>query len=300
MSPQPTGPATVGDLYVMADGSRRCAPACVQPCQKPCSPCCSTDNLSFPAALAELLATMFIVLFGGGAVAYNNFLAHHHECCVGLAIGLVAVVLAFGLAYYAMTLAFNWVSGAFFNPAYVLAAMLTGRMTFLQGLIYIAAELVGAIIAGALLLLFVKHFDPTLGTPVVAAGFSTGRAVLLEGVAVMFLVLVLLITARCAQTRAAAYGITVAAMAFFAFPFTSAVFNPWVHLGIAIFSGRWHNAWVWYVGPFGGAILGALLYWLFSGLKQCRDNVKLAERAEAKMVVAAAAAILRQQMATRA
>ena len=60
----------------------------------------------------------------------------------------VATGLAFGLTVLVMVYAVGRISGGHFNPAVTLGAAVGGRLAWRQVLVYMAAQLVGALLAG--------------------------------------------------------------------------------------------------------------------------------------------------------
>ena len=92
---------------------------------------------------AEFLGTFWLVLGGcGTAVLAANF-----EPQTNLGVGLVGVALAFGLTVLTGAYAFAAISGAHFNPAVTVGAVLAKRIEPKAVLPYIGAQLVGAIAA---------------------------------------------------------------------------------------------------------------------------------------------------------
>ena len=87
---------------------------------------------------AEVLGTFVLVFFGCGAAVYSGG-------------DLVATALAFGLTVLVMAYAVGRISGGHFNPAVTLGAVLSGRLPWSQVGIYMAAQLLGALLAGAVL-----------------------------------------------------------------------------------------------------------------------------------------------------
>lgn len=67
-------------------------------------------------------------------------------------VNLAYIALGTGVVYAAMTAIFAKVSGAQFNPAITVAAMLTSKTRVIDGVLYIIAQLLGAVAAGALFL----------------------------------------------------------------------------------------------------------------------------------------------------
>lgn len=76
-------------------------------------------------------------------------------CSLGSAvygINMAFIALLTGIVYAAVTVIFGSISGAQFNPAVSVAAMLTGKTHVLDGILYIIAQVLGGIGAGAAIL----------------------------------------------------------------------------------------------------------------------------------------------------
>jgi len=93
---------------------------------------------------AEFFGTFWLVLGGcGSAVLAAAF--------PGLGIGFAGVALAFGLTVVTMAYAVGHISGGHFNPAVTLGLWSGGRFPAGEILPYVAAQVVGAIVAAGLL-----------------------------------------------------------------------------------------------------------------------------------------------------
>src|SRR6478735_3901458 len=98
------------------------------------------------AYAAEFLGTFWLVLGGcGSAVLAAAF--------PEVGIGLLGVSLAFGLTVLTMAFAIGHISGCHLNPAVSIGLWAGGRFPADQLLPYIAAQIVGGIIAGGVLYL---------------------------------------------------------------------------------------------------------------------------------------------------
>src|SRR5579864_4860672 len=93
---------------------------------------------------AELIGTFWLVLGGcGSAVLAAKF--------PEVGIGFVGVALAFGLTVLTMAYAVGHISGGHFNPAVTVGLFAGGRFKANDVLPYIAAQVIGAIVAAAAL-----------------------------------------------------------------------------------------------------------------------------------------------------
>ncbi len=143
--------------------------------------------------IAECIGT-FVLTFLGCATAM--FVG------CGSTAGLFATAAAFGLSVIAMAYTIGGISGCHINPAITLGVALSGRMSWKDACGYWCGQIIGAIVAGALLLLFAKVMTPSvafeganpagLGTNGVAGAGGIGGAFLVEVVATFLFVLVVL------------------------------------------------------------------------------------------------------------
>jgi len=137
------------------------------------------DNIGV-VFLSEVVGTAMLVLLGCGVVA-NVALTKNK----GFGGGFLMVTIGWGFAVYAgVIVAYN--SGAHLNPAVTLGLVASGAtefgsgvpVTFLSVLVYIAAEMLGAILGAVVVwLAYKQHFDaePDAGSKL--AVFSTGPAI---------------------------------------------------------------------------------------------------------------------------
>src|ERR1700752_1096202 len=94
--------------------------------------------------VAEFFGTFWLVLGGcGAAVLAAGF--------PGLGIGFTGVALAFGLTVLTGAYAFGPISGGHFNPAVTIGVWAGGRFPGRRVLSYVAAQVVGAIVASGVL-----------------------------------------------------------------------------------------------------------------------------------------------------
>ena len=210
-------------------------------------------------AAAEGFAAFALVFAGCGALVANAEYADK--------LGTVGVALTFGLVIMVMVYAVGHLSGAHINPAVTIAFTLTRHFPPREAFIYIAAQCGGAV-AAALVLLAVWPSQPAdLGATVPTVG--AGRAVVYEGVLTAFLMFVIMAVATDTRAVGAAAAIaiggTIGLDALFGGPVTGASMNPARSLGPALAAGQWHECWVYFVGPVGGAAVGALAYQVVRG-----------------------------------
>lgn len=56
------------------------------------------------------------------------------------------------------------------------------------------------------------------------------------------------------------FGLCITVLCFIFIPYTGCSMNPARSLGPAVWTGYWHNHWIYWLGPFTGSIVASLLY----------------------------------------
>lgn len=225
------------------------------------------------AAIAEFIATAFFVFVGVGSIA--SFFAGS-----GL-ITVAGIAIAHGLAITILVASIGPISGGYINPAVTFAAVITNRITVTRGVMYVVAQLLGAIAGALLLKLFLT--SELLDTIPGAGGHSINEDALagtLAGLGIEALLTGLLVwtvfgTAVYPKGNAViaplAIGFAILVIHLVAIPLTGAGVNPartfgpaLVGLGGAEETGVWDDHWIYWVGPLlGGAVAGLLYYFLY-------------------------------------
>src|SRR3954463_14733625 len=96
----------------------------------------------FRRPLAEAVGT-FVLVFGGVGTAV----------IAGDAVGSLGIALAFGLSLLAMAYAIGPISGCHINPAVTLGLLVRRKLEVQEAVRYWIAQVLGAIVAAAVLLL---------------------------------------------------------------------------------------------------------------------------------------------------
>ena len=226
-------------------------------------------------AIAELLGTLWLVLGGtGAAVLAAAFMPE-----TNLGIGLVGVSLAFGLTVVTAAYALGHISGGHFNPAITLGVLAARRIEVRDAVVYIVAQVVGAILGSAIVLAIATGTDGfSLGTgpgesDLAANGFADhspggyawGSALVAEVVLTFFFLLVILgVTGRGAPAGFAplAIGLALTLIHLISIPVTNTSVNPARSTGPAVFAGGWalEQLWFFWVMPIVGAVLAGLVH----------------------------------------
>ncbi len=227
---------------------------------------------------AEGFGTFVLVLGGCGTALFGH-------------VGFLGVAIAFGLTVIAMAYGIGHVSGAHLNPAVSFGVWVNGRMSFKEMLLYWLSQVIGAIVAGAVLyavwnaakmgatgVFAANGYGPEFAA---AAGdgylkVSMWGAFLVEAVLTfVFLMVILGATDERSNLKAAglAIGLTLTLIHLISIPLTNTSVNPARSISQAIFSDctTWSacsQLWLFIVAPLVGAALAGLAYKLVAPVKK--------------------------------
>ena len=216
--------------------------------------------VSIRSALAELIGTFIFLLIGFmGVTAMFAFTAN------GGVPEMVNIALAFGLGLFVAIQFAGVVSGGHFNPAVTIAALADKRIDVTNGVIYIVAQVAGAI-AAALVLGAV--FDQDTVKSVITApgdGVTDIEALVLETLfTAVFLAVILTVTRRTAAYAAFVIPAALVVIHFALVPFTGSSVNPARSIGPALVGGDVTSLWIYLVGPIVGGLIGWAVYRYFT------------------------------------
>lgn len=220
--------------------------------------------------VAEAIGTFWLTFAGcGSAVIAAGF--------PQVGIGLLGVALTFGLSVVTMAYAIGHISGAHLNPAVTVGLAAGGRFPAGQVLPYIIAQVIGAIVASAVLYLIASGaagFDLAKGFASNGYGehspghYNLVACLISEVVMTMvFLFIIMGSTHGKAPVGFAplAIGLTLTMIHLVSIPVTNTSVNPARSTGPALFVGGWalQQLWLFWVAPLVGGVLGGVLYrWL--------------------------------------
>ncbi|HEX7942093.1 MAG TPA: aquaporin [Gemmatimonadaceae bacterium] len=206
--------------------------------------------------IAEFVGIFGLVFVGGAAIMATS--AHTES-------PLLAVAVAHGLILSIMVTATMRISGHL-NPAVTLGFLVTRRIEPMMGMLYIVAQLLGALLAAYALKAIFPHdvaAATRLGGQSLAVDVTFAQGIFAEAIATFFLVFAVFGTAvdpHAPKVGGFAIGLTVAADILAIGPLTGASMNPARSLGPAVASGQFEAQGVYWIGPILGGIAAALLY----------------------------------------
>ncbi|KJZ77262.1 hypothetical protein HIM_03583 [Hirsutella minnesotensis 3608] len=181
---------------------------------------------------------------------------------------ILFIAVAFGVSLTVNVWIFFRVSGGMFNPAVTLGLVLVGAVPPLRGLLIFPAQLAAGIAASAIVFVLLPG-DLSVGS---ALGSDTNVA---QGLFIeMFLTaqLVLTVYFLAVEKHRATYiapigiGASVVVAHLAGINFTGCSINPARTLGPAVFVGFPNYHWIYWIGPFLGALLAWIVYSLLKWL----------------------------------
>ena len=201
---------------------------------------------------------------------------------------MVGTAIAFGLAVVAMAYTIGGISGCHINPAISLGCFLSGRMSAKDCGMYIVFQIIGAILAAAVLGVL-AGFDSGLGAnglqtldEIGKAGTVTVTTGLIAEI-VLTMIFVLVVLGATSKTNGAtnnfaglAIGLSLILIHLVGIHYTGTSVNPARSIGPALFTQAPGNQalnqlWIFIVGPFVGGALAAVI-WKIIGCDCCKKE----------------------------
>jgi len=234
--------------------------------------------------LAELLGTGLLVFVACGVAVFSSLFTESG------APDLVATALAFGLTLMAIIYVIGGISGAHVNPAVSLAMAIRKKLSWKDFGFYALAQVIGAIVGGALLFGIVAlRFDTTNVEALMGANIYGGAiddinglfsGLIFEIIATFAFVLTILgVTSKSENGKIAGIiiGFTLALVHLLGIGITGTSVNPARSLGVAVFAlgAPIEQVWLFIVAPMAGGALAALAaMWLFKDKEEEKPKVK--------------------------
>ncbi|HEX4400098.1 MAG TPA: aquaporin [Galbitalea sp.] len=227
--------------------------------------------------LSRLIAEAFGTLVLVGAVIGTAVFASSNT-------GYVGIALAAGLAVVIGVYAVGGISGGHFNPAVTLGVAAAGRLPWRDVLPYIAAQLVGGIVASSIMFGIAAGASKSFFRAAIKNGFASNgygahspggfdlaSAIIIEFVlTAIFLYVILTVTApgsTAAGFAGLAIGLTLSVIHLISIPVDGTSVNPARSIASAIYGADWARAdlWVFIIVPaVGGLVAGYTWKYLFA------------------------------------
>lgn len=226
---------------------------------------------------AEALGTFWLVLGGcGTAVFAAKSIAQDDDTgtMFQVGVGFLGVALAFGLTVLTGVYALGHISGGHFNPAVTVGAALAKRFEWKDVPGYIVVQVIGGLVAGAIILLIANGKDGFEAEGNMAAngfgdhspdGYTLWAALVAEVVlTAIFVTVILGATDKRAPAGLAgiAIGLTLTLIHLISIPITNTSVNPARSTAVAFFNGDGAPAqlWLFWLAPLLGAVIAGVLY----------------------------------------
>lgn len=216
---------------------------------------------------AEFLGSFWLILCGCGAAVLSVDFPKG-------GIGTLGISLAFGFSLLTMASTLGQVSGGHFNPAVSVGLWAAGRFPARELPAYIGAQVIGGLVAGAVLYFIATAgptFDPSAGFASNGYGmrspghYTLGAAFVTEVIMTLFFVIVVLGATDERAPKAfapVAIGLSLALVHLVSIPITNTSVNPARSTGVAFFAGGGavEQLWLFWLAPIVGALLAATAY----------------------------------------
>ncbi len=223
---------------------------------------------------AECFGTFVLTFLGCGAAVSLN--------CGSDTASVVGTAIAFGLAVVAMAYTIGGISGCHINPAITLGVCLSGRMSAKDACGYMVFQVIGAVIAAAVLYCLVS-LDPSLALGTKTGANACASANVINGLVaeiVLTYIFVMVVLGATSKTNGAtnnfaglAIGLSLILIHLVGIHYTGTSVNPARSIGPALFEGgqALQQLWVFIIGPFVGGALAALC-WKLIGCECCCEK----------------------------
>lgn len=224
-------------------------------------------------AVAEAVGTCVLVLGGCGTAVYASQNA-------ATSVGILGIATAFGLSLLVMAYTIGPISGCHINPAVTVGLIAAKKVAPSRAPFYIGGQLVGGLVGGTLLwaTFAMSDIDRPAGfasngygdhSP---SGFDLGSVMIVEVLMTLLLVMVVLGTTHPrfpSKDGSWAVGGALWLIHLISIPVSNTSVNPARSLAVAPFAGdSWAmtQLWAFFVFPLIGAVIGAALWMLMTGI----------------------------------
>jgi aquaporin Z len=229
----------------------------------------ATERFPWRIFLSELIGTALLVL-GGLSLVIFMFGAGSPMARILPSEGLRRLITGFLFGTTGALVALSPVgkaSGAHINPIVSFGFRLMGRLSLKLMVIYVLAQLTGAIVGALPLLLWGSTGrSVAFGATLPGEGYSTTTVFMGEVVTTFTMVALLTMFLSFRKIRPftpALFPPLYSIMVWAESPISGTSTNPARSLGPALFSGQWQGWWIYWLGPLLGTLLALLVfsYW---------------------------------------
>ncbi|XP_002736465.2 aquaporin AQPAe.a-like [Saccoglossus kowalevskii] len=178
---------------------------------------------------------------------------------------ILIISFTVGFAIATLVHCFGEVSGGHINPAVTLSMLCTLNIGIFRAFFYMIGQCVGAIGGAALLLAITpEEYRGNLGVTLVNDSITAAQGFGMEFMLTFILVFTIFSTVdpkrHVTGSQPIAIGLAIIIDHLIGISFTGASMNPARTLGPAVVMGIYDDFWVYWAGPFAGALAAAWLY----------------------------------------
>lgn len=221
--------------------------------------------------MGEFVASAFFLFFSVGSAITTGLASDSNMNADWTATRHLTVAFAFGFSIVVLVYAFANVSGAHINPAVTLALTLSKKCSPVRFIVYIVSQVLGAAAGTSL----VRGLNPDLfvqfggGCNGVHTGYSLQGAFCFEVLATALLVFTVFAAIDPKQNTQASHvpalvplpiGLAVFLAHALGIRITGCGINPARSFGTALVANCWDNHYMFWVAPFLGAVISAVVY----------------------------------------
>ena len=231
--------------------------------------------------LAEMIGTFVFVLMGCGSAIFAGI----GLGTTGYGVSTLGVAFAFGLSVVAMAYTIGNISGCHINPAITLGVWASGRMKGTEAAGYMTFQIIGGLIASAVLY-FLVHTGNQAGIEAVfnnttttgANSYMIGNVIPAFTAELVFTFIFVLVALGATDSKKGAgqfaglaIGLALVLVHIACIPITGTSVNPARSIGPAVFAAIAGNLipisqiWLFIVAPLLGALLSAAVWRCISG-----------------------------------
>jgi MIP family channel proteins len=215
------------------------------------------------AYIAELIGTMILTFAICTVVVL--YVATSANAQTGSDFAVVGLV--HGIVLFALIATLGGVSGGHFNPAVTFAAAILRRIDPVDAVVYILAQLSGAVLGALLVKAFLldegraSHYGAASVSPLLSGNVAGAGIEAIGTFALVLAVCAVALNPRARREWAPlVIGLTLGLDAMIFGPLTGSAVNPARWFGPALIGNFFGGTWPYLVGPAVGALAAALLY----------------------------------------
>jgi len=208
-------------------------------------------------ALLILVGLSFVILMSGVGSPVTRLIPDEklRQIITGFLFGSTGALIALSPV--------GKVSGAHINPAVTMAFWLFRKIDARTAIIYVLAQLIGAVIGSLPLLLWGRMGKSVaFGSTLPGKGYSMGTVILGEVITTFTMVSLIFIFIGSRRIRAytpAIFPVLFAIMVPLESAISGTSTNPARSFGPALVSVHWQGWWIYWIGPLMGSLLASLI-----------------------------------------